>query len=118
MQLLPKSLFGRLVLTFVSALAVTMLVSLSAQMPEREAFVFRISSEGAAHRLADQLKLMDQLPDAGREQLAEIAARRATPRDPGREPPEVAVPEPGSKAAAFRDCCSMTWGTSGQQRWR
>ncbi len=103
MTLLPRSLFGRLVLTFVGGLAITVLVTLSVQMPEREAFVFRVSTEGAAHWLADQLKLMDQLPAAGRERLAEIAARRNTHVTFGVEPPDTIAPEPGSNAAAFRD---------------
>ena len=67
------------------------------------AFVFRITAEGAAHWLADQLKLMDQLPAAGRESLAEIAARRAMRLKIGVEPPGPMAPEPGSNAAAFRD---------------
>jgi hypothetical protein len=103
MTLLPRSLFGRLVLTFVGGLAITVLVTLSVQMPEREAFVFRVSTEGAAHWLADQLKLLDQLPAAGRERLAEIAARRNTHLTFGVEPPDTTAPEPGSNAAAFRD---------------
>jgi hypothetical protein len=45
--------------------AITMMVTMAVQMSEREAFVFRISSEGAAHWLADQLKLLDRLPPAG-----------------------------------------------------
>lgn len=103
MTVLPRSLFGRLVLTFVGGLAITVVVTLGLQMREREAFVFRISTEGAAHWLADQLKLMDQLPPAGRERLAEIAARRATRVKIGVEPPDTMAPEPGSNAAVFRD---------------
>jgi len=102
-RLLPDSLFGRLVLTFVTGLALTMLIMLWAQMPEREAFVFRISAAGAAHRLADQIKLMDQLPAVARERLAEIAARRGTRVAVGVGPPDAAPAEPGSNAAAFHD---------------
>jgi signal transduction histidine kinase len=72
-------------------------------MPEREAFVFRISSEGAAHRLADQIKLMDQLPAAARQRLVEIAARRGTRVAVGIEAPGTAPAEPGSNASAFHD---------------
>lgn len=100
---LPDSLFGRLVLTFVTSLALTMVVTLWAQMPEREAFVFRISSEGAAHRLADQIKLMDQLPAGARQNLADIAAGRGTRVAVGVPPPGVEPAEPGSNAAAFHD---------------
>ena len=64
MTLLRAPCSARLVLTFVSGLIVDqVLVTLvGADVPEREAFVFRISAERAAHRLADLLKLMDQLP--------------------------------------------------------
>jgi signal transduction histidine kinase len=103
MSLLPRSLSGRLVLTFVSVIAITMMVTMAVQMSEREAFVFRISSEGAAHWLADQLKLLDRLPPAGRDTLVEIAERRAARVTFGVEPPELAAHEPGSNAAAFHD---------------
>jgi hypothetical protein len=76
MRLRPDSLFARLVLTFVLGMALTMLVTLWVQFPEREAFVFRISAVRAAYRLADMLKLMDQLPSGSREKLAAIAAAR------------------------------------------
>ena len=55
-RLLPSSLFGRLVLTFVSGLVITMVVTLLAQMPEREAFVFRISAGRAAQRVTDYFR--------------------------------------------------------------
>src|SRR6185312_12554330 len=103
MTLLPRSLSGRLVLTFVSVVAITMMVTLAVQLSEREAFVFRISSEGAAHWLADQLKLLDRLPPAGRDTLVEIAERHAAHVTFGLEAPELAAHEPGSNAAAFHD---------------
>ena len=78
-RLLPSSLFGRLVLTFVSGLIITMVVTLLAQMPEREAFVFRISAGRGAQRVTDLVKLMDQLTPAGRERLAEIARTHRVP---------------------------------------
>src|SRR5262245_22396193 len=103
MTLLPRSLFGRLMLTFVGVMALTVSVTMAVQMSEREAFVFRVSSEGAAHWLADQLKLMDRLPASGRDTLVEIAERRAAHVTFGVEPPELAAHEPGSNAAAFHD---------------
>ena len=103
MSLLPDSLFARLVLTFVLGMALTMLVTLWVQLPDREAFVFRISASRAAYRLADTLKLMDQLPSAGREKLAEIAARRRVATTLGVSPPGPSTLEPGSSAAVFHD---------------
>jgi signal transduction histidine kinase len=96
------SLFARLVLTFVLGMALTMLVTLWVQLPEREAFVFRISALRTAYRLADLLKLMDQLPSAGREKLAAIAAGRGVDTTLDVPPREAGAPEPGSSAAVFR----------------
>jgi signal transduction histidine kinase len=110
MSLLPRSLSGRLVLTFVSGIVLTMLVTFAAQLPEREAFVFRISSGRAAHRLADQLKLMDQLARPGREQLAQIATARGMRVRFDVPAPELLPLEPGSNAAAFRDLLSEELG--------
>ena len=75
MTLLPRSLFGRLVLTFVGVMALTVSVTMAVQMSEREAFVFRVSSEGAAHWLADQLKLLDRLPGLSLVVTSRIALR-------------------------------------------
>src|SRR5262249_6623578 len=80
-----------------------MLVTTTVQMSEREAFVFRISSEGTAHWLADQLKLLDRLPPAGRDTLVEIAERRAAHVTFRVEPPDLAAHAPCSNAAPFHD---------------
>lgn len=97
------SLFARLVLTFVLGMALTMVVTLWVQVPEREAFVFRVSALRAAYRLADMLKLMDQLPSGSREKLAAIAAERRVDTLVGVPAPGTAVLEPGSNAAVFHD---------------
>jgi signal transduction histidine kinase len=103
MRLHPDSLFARLVLTFVLGMALTMLVTLWVQVPEREAFVFRISGLRAAYRVADMLKLMDQLPSAGREKLAAIASARGVNTTLNASPPSVASPDSGPSAAVFHD---------------
>ncbi len=103
MRLRPDSLFARLVLTFVLGMALTMLVTLWVQLPEREAFAFRISALRAAYRLADMLKLMDQLPSGSREKLAAIAATRRVDTTLDVAPPTARAREPGSSAAVFHD---------------
>jgi len=103
MRLRFDSLFARLVLTFVLGMALTMLVTLWVQLPDREAFVFRISALRAAYRLADMLKLMDQLPSGSREKLAAIAAARHVDTTLGVSPPAAATLESGSSAAVFHD---------------
>src|SRR5262245_23185219 len=96
------SLFARLVLTFVVGMALTMLVTLWVQLPEREAFVFRISALRASYRLADLLKLMDKLPSAGRQELAAIATARGVETRLDVPPPQTDS-EPGASAVVFRD---------------
>jgi signal transduction histidine kinase len=92
-----------LLLTFVLGMALTMVVTLWVQYPEREAFVFRVSALRAAYRLADMLKLMDELPSGSREKLATIAAARRVDTILGAPPPTAASLEPGSSAAVFHD---------------
>src|SRR5215470_9383747 len=102
MRLRLDSLFARLVLTFVLGMALTMLVTLWVQLPEREAFVFRISALRASYRLADMLKLMDKLPSSGREELAAIATARGVETRLDAPPPQPES-EPGASAVVFRD---------------
>ena len=101
MRLLPQSLFARLLLTFVTGLVVTMLVTLQVQVPDREAFVFRISALRAAQHVADLVALMEQLPVTTRASVSDVARRQGI---------VVTVPAPaaapvadGANAAAFRD---------------
>src|SRR5262245_65578499 len=96
------SLFARLGLTFVLGMALTMLLTLWVQLPEREAFVFRISALRASYRLADMLKLMDKLPGSGREELAAIATARGVETRLDAPPPQPES-EPGASAVVFRD---------------
>jgi len=99
MRLRLDSLFARLVLTFVLGMALTMVVTLLVQVPER---VFRISAMRASYRLADMLKLMDKLPGSGRLELAAIATARGVETRLEVPPPE-AESEPGANAVVFRD---------------
>jgi len=108
MRLLPDSPLARLVLVFLGGMTLTSVVILWAQMPEREALAFRISAGRAAHRLADYVKLADQLPAANRDRLAEVASTRGVRMRLLSGPSHSAVPEPGSDAAVFRDILRET----------
>jgi hypothetical protein len=72
-RLLPGSLFGRITLTFIGVLVLTMGITLFVQMLDREASVFRASAGPAARRVVDLVKLLDRLPQPQRVALAEIA---------------------------------------------
>jgi signal transduction histidine kinase len=103
MRLLPDSLLGRLVLVFVAGLASTIVLLVMVQTPERELANFRICAGRAAHRLADFLKLTDQLPVASRETLAEVAQARGVRMSFAAQPGSSVSPEPGSYQALFRE---------------
>jgi signal transduction histidine kinase len=103
MRLLPDSLLGRLVLVFVAGLASTIALLVMVQTPERELANFRICAGRAAHRLADFLKLTDQLPVASRETLAEVAQARGVRMSFAAQPPSSGSPEPASYQALFRE---------------
>lgn len=79
---LPDSLFGRLVLTFVSVLLVTTAITLALQAADRETWVFRATAGPVARRIADLVALMDRLPPAQREALAAIASDSGIPTVP------------------------------------
>ncbi len=72
-RLIPDSLFGRIALTFIGGLVLTMAITLLVQSLDREAFVFRASAGPAARRVADLVKLLDRLPAEQRKALADIA---------------------------------------------
>ena len=110
MRLLPRSLFGRLVLTFVSGVILTMLVTMTVQWPEREAFAFRVSAVRAAQRMADLVRLMERLPPDARGQVIGVVAQEGvTVQVP------VAQAAPGAAEAdanpgVFRDLLNETLG--------
>jgi signal transduction histidine kinase len=106
----PDSLFARLVLMFVSGLVLTMVVVFLLQEPEREAFAFRISTSGSAYRIADVVKLLNQLPPADRPRLAGIVTARGMRTTLGAPAPEIGGEEPGSFASAFRALLSESLG--------
>ncbi|MEO8040282.1 MAG: HAMP domain-containing sensor histidine kinase [Betaproteobacteria bacterium] len=72
-RLVPDSLFGRIMLTFIGGLVLTMAVSLLVQYSDREAFVFRASAGPGARRVADLVKLLDRLPVEQQPALLAIA---------------------------------------------
>lgn len=103
MRLLPDSLLGRLVLIFVTGLTVTLGAMLIAQSPDRDLANFRICAGRAAHRLADFLKVADQLPVGSRDKLMQVAQERGVRMTFTGQRPAPVPPEPGSYPALFRE---------------
>jgi signal transduction histidine kinase len=103
MRLMPASLFGRLLLLFAGGVILTMLMTVMAQWPEREAFAFRVSAVRAVQRLADLVRLLEQLPAGARLQVASIMAGEGVQVQLPAPPPVSTVQEPESHPEVFRN---------------
>ncbi|QHE86211.1 ATP-binding protein [Hydrogenophaga sp. BPS33] len=100
MNLLPRSLFSRLVLVLLAGLTVAQLVSFAIHSQERGELLLRASGAQSAQRIADIVRLLESSDASGRRQIAQVLA----------EPPLVvsldraalpAAPPPGSRTALF-----------------
>ncbi len=110
MPLLPRSLFGRLVLTFVCGLFITMAATLYVQSADREVFVFRVSAMRGAQRLADLVSLMEKLSPAERANVVEVARQQGTAIEIPAEAPKLHEADLATQAGAFRDMLAETLG--------
>jgi signal transduction histidine kinase len=69
MRLLPRSLFGRLMLVLASGLIVAQLLSTAINLQERDSLLVRASGMQPAQRIADIVKLLDSLGPAERNRI-------------------------------------------------
>lgn len=110
MGLLPRSLYGRLVLVLLVGLAVAQLFSLAIHMSERGALLQQASGRQLAQRIADAVRLLDAADPAGRRQIVRVLnaeplrvslerGRLAEPASAGAEAAEAA--EFGAMLRAF-----------------
>jgi signal transduction histidine kinase len=72
MRLLPRSLYGRLVLVLLVGLTVAQLFSLAIHMSERGALLQQASGRQLAQRIADAVRLLDAADLAGRRQIVRV----------------------------------------------
>jgi hypothetical protein len=72
MPLLPRSLFGRLMLVLASGLVVAQLLSAAINLVERDSVLVRASGMQPAQRIADIVTLLDSLSPAERERIVGI----------------------------------------------
>jgi signal transduction histidine kinase len=72
MRLLPRSLFGRLMLVLVSGLIIALLFSTAINLQERDSLLLRASGMHPAQRIADIVKLLDSLGPAERNRIVGI----------------------------------------------
>ena len=72
MRLLPRSLFGRLMLVLASGLIVAQLLSAAINLVERDSVLVRASGMQPAQRIADIVTLLDSLSPVERERIVGI----------------------------------------------
>ena len=72
MRLLPRSLFGRLMLVLASGLIVAQLLSAAINLVERDSAILRVSGMRPAQRIADIVELLDSMNPADRDRIAGI----------------------------------------------
>jgi signal transduction histidine kinase len=72
MRLLPRSLFGRLLLVLASGLIVAQLLSAAINLAERDSVLVRASGMRPAQRVADIVRLLDSLSPAERARIVDI----------------------------------------------
>ncbi len=72
MHLLPRSLFGRLMLVLASGLSIALLLSTAINLQERDSLLLRTSGMHPAQRIADIVTLLDSLGPADRSRVVGI----------------------------------------------
>ena len=72
MRLLPRSLFGRLMLVLASGLIVAQLLSAAINLVERDSVLVRARGMQPAQRIADIVTLLDSLSPVERERIVGI----------------------------------------------
>ncbi len=72
MRLLPRSLFGRMVLILLVGLVAAQVLSAALSLYERETYFYRIGRVEAAQRIAEIVKLLDSLSIQERRRIVEV----------------------------------------------
>ena len=72
MRLVPKSLFGRLVLVLLAGLALSQLATLYINQTEREQLLYRAGGMRLAQQVSDIVKLLESLPNAERRRVVSV----------------------------------------------
>lgn len=98
----PDTLFLRLALTFVVGLGLTIVITTLVQLPDREAFVFRVSAGRAVQRVVDVVRFLEAAMPPSREALLQFSASQGLDLRFIGQAPAVAEPRPGSDSATFR----------------
>jgi signal transduction histidine kinase len=91
----------RMALTFVVGLGLTIVITTLVQLPDREAFVFRVTAARALQKVVDVVTFLETAMPPGREGLPQFSAAQDLDLHFVVQAPDAAEPRPGSDAAAF-----------------
>lgn len=105
MRLLPRSLFGRLVLILLGGLIFAQLVTAYINLAERDQLLHRAGGMRLAQQISDIVKLLDALPAAERRMV--VAVFNAPPLAVALDLPPIAA-EPASTEADFQQSMFAT----------
>ena len=75
MRLVPRSLFGRLVLVVLAGLALSQLATLYINQTERDRLLYRAGGMRLAQQISDIVNLLDSLPGAERRRVVAVFNR-------------------------------------------
>jgi len=104
------TLFLRLALTFVIGLGLTIIITTLVQLPDREAFVFRMSASRAEQRVVDVVRFLEAAMPPSAESLQKFSAAQGLDLRFVEQAPALPEPAPGSDAAAFRQLLADALG--------
>ena len=99
MRLLPRGLFGRLVLILLCGLVFAQLATAYLNLSERDQLLYRASGMQAAQRIADVSKLLDSVSPEERRRI--VSVFNAPPLAISLDRPRMS-PQPGPEDADFR----------------
>jgi len=98
MRLLPRSLFGRLILIMLSGLIVAQIATAYINLTERDQLLYRAGGMRVAQQISDIVKLLDSLPAAERRKV--VAVFNAPPLTVSLDRPRM-PPRDGSSEGDF-----------------
>ncbi len=110
MRMLPRSLFGRLVLVLLAGLLIAQFVSALILLQDRGTALYRASGLQAAQRIAGVVELLDSLEPRQRQQVAAAMTTAALRVALDDHPPSISDEVENARAAMLRTILRRTLG--------
>lgn len=94
MRLLPRSIFGQLVLILVAGLIVALVVAAAINVNARSHMMQHASTQRAVEHIATTVKVFDMIPSRSQIGITHVLGTRRWHVDIGPPPPAATVPQP------------------------